>query len=263
MIVFGKQFVGVVATALVIGWSALASAGIITITERESRGNLSLFAGSGGAVDQYANEDVKADLTGAFGFGDSWDVAIDESQPYSLGTAGAIGSISVSDNVTQVSPGTLVLTATRSASGAASVISGASNASSTQGQTFRVRFTTGADPVNYTLTGDFDPGAITGVIGDARTISLRRPFTANHPVLIETAMSGIYETGTLPANQTWEFFVKMTDMTIANAGSPYAADSSSLDITLTLTSVPEPASVCLLAGSSWVLLTRKPRRPVK
>lgn len=149
-----------------------------------------------------------------------------------------------------------MLTATRSASGDAAVISGASNANSTEGQTFRVRFTTGADPVNYTLVGDFDPGAVTGIIGEAGTISLRRPFTASQPILIQTATSGIYETGTLPANQTWELFVRMNDKPWANATTPFGADASSLNLSFTVTSIPEPTSALMLLAGAVVLGVR-------
>jgi hypothetical protein len=253
-------FTAVVVTIAVLAIEQ-AQAGVITLVNRESKGKNALFAGSGGAVQQSDVNDSFGNLTGAFSFGDSGMVAVDDSQPFSTGTANAAGSISLTDNVTQSSPGTVVLTATRSASGSANSILGPSSGRSTQSQTFRVRFTTGVDPVDYALTGNFDPGATTGVIGEAGRITLFRPFTTNVPVLINTATAGINEAGTLLANRTYELLVRMTDITSASANNPSNSDASSLDITLTLQSVPEPSAAILLTLASSVLAARRqPRR---
>jgi len=239
-----------------------AQAGVITIIQRESSAKNVLFAGSAGAVQQHDQSNSLASLTGAFGFSDSGSVAVFENDPFSNGTVDASGSITVSDNVTQGSPDSVVLTATRSASGTANHQSGTGNGISTQGQTFRVRFTTGDDPVNYSLTGNFDPGITTGIIGENGRISLHRPFTANNPVLITTANAGINEIGTLPANRTYELLIRMTDKISANAGSPSAADASSLNIIFTLQSVPEPATVVMLTLTSSLLTIRRQPRPL-
>lgn len=258
-----KWIASALAVASVVMVSGQAHAGVITIIDRESKGSMYLFAGSGGAVDQLDNDDAKTDLTGAFSFSDLGFVFVQENMPFSTGTADAAGSISVTDNVVQPGPSALTLTATRTASGNATSTSGPSNGISTLDQTFRVRFTTGADPVDYLLTGDFDPGIKTGAIGDTGQVSLKRPFTANTAFNITAALAGINQAGTLPANQTWEFLISMNDKTTASLGDPSNSDASSLGVTLTLTTIPEPASAAIFTGASLLMLNRKPRRPIK
>ncbi len=237
-------------TVLVMGISFLsdglqAEAGTITIFQRESSGRNVLFAGSGGAVNQHDESDSQGALTGAFSFSDSGMVAISPGDPFSRGGANAEGAISLTDNVVQLSPSSVQLTATRTASSIAASTAGTGNGQSTQSQTFRVRFTVGNDPVLFSLTGDFDPGATTGIIGEAGKISLRRPFTTLTPISIATLMTGINETGILMPGNTFEFLVRMNDTTRASAGSPFASDASSLNIVFTLESIPEPTSTMI------------------
>jgi len=107
------------AALLSLFMSATSQAGTLTILQRESSAENALFAGSGGAVQQDGDSAGTTSLTGPFSFSHSGSVQVLESDPSSNGSAFASGSISVSENVTQSTPGSLSITANRTASGTA------------------------------------------------------------------------------------------------------------------------------------------------
>ena len=254
-----------VATISVLCGGLYSEAGTITIIQRESLGRNDLFAGSGGAVEQSDVSDSSAALTGAFSFSDSNSVAVTDANPFSNGAASAEGSISVADNVVQPSPGSLVLTAGRTANGTAIHGAGTGTGLSAQRQTFRVRFEVHDDPATYTLTGDFDPGALGTRLGNAHRVRLYRPFTSNVFVNVTSAAT-LNETGTLQPGRIYELDVRLNDVLGAGAGNPFDADASSLDIQFNITSVPEPSTAlmgCLgalvVAGVAARRTRRRPR----
>jgi hypothetical protein len=223
-------------------------AGTITITERESSAANSLFAGSGGTVDTSDESDDTSALTGPFSFSDSNSVAVS--------AASASGSIEAADNVVQTSSSSFSVTATRTATGSANHISGTGNAFSNQTQEVRVQFTVNGDDARYTLTGDFDPGVITTIIGDTHSVELYRPFTSFNPVNVDEAAT-LNETGELIANRTYELRIRVSDRNSASSNSPSASDSSSFNIQFNVFSIPEPTTAffgCL--GSLFFLAAR-------
>src|SRR5690606_14664295 len=189
---------------LTLGFCHISYAGTLTIIERESSAANNLFAGSGGATDISNQSDSTTALTGAFSFSDSGSVVITGAEPAANGSASASGSITVADNVVQSAPYSLSVTASRTASGMASYGSGTGIAQSYQNQEMRVRFTVNGDNATYKLTGDFDPGVITTLVGEAHTLSLRRPFTSQTLEIFESAAT-IDEMGELIAGRTYEF----------------------------------------------------------
>ena len=206
-----------------------AEAGTITIIERESLGRNDLFAGSGGAVQNHDVSDNTSALTGPFAFSDAGMVEVTEMDPFSNGAAEATGIITVADDVVHASPGRLSLSASRLAGGTATHISGTGNASSIQRQTFRVRFQVNDHPARFTLSGSFDPGIVTGLVGEAQRVKLRRPFTPN--VLFDITTAGVLdESGMLVAGNTYELEVRINDFNSANAGNPTITDVSSLSL---------------------------------
>lgn len=246
------------AAVLSLCLGSLAAAGTLTITERESSAGNSLFAGSAGAVDQSDASDNTAALTGAFSFGDSNSVAITEANPFSNGAASASGSISAADNVVQSSLSTLSVTASRVANGTANHFSGTGSAFSRQSQEVRVRFTVNGDDAMYTLTGSFDPGIITTLIGEAHSVRLYRPFTANVLVDVDTAAT-LNESGLLLAGLTYELRIRVNDRNAASADSPSATDASNFNLQFNVVSVPEPSTGLLacLGGAFFFAIRRR------
>ncbi len=213
-----------------------AQAGTITIIERESLGRNDLFAGSGGAVQQHDVSNNTSALTGPFAFSDAGMVEITEMDPFSNGAAEATGLITVDDDVVQSSPGRLSLSANRVAGGTAMHNSGTGNATSIQRQTFRVRFQVNDHPAKFTLSGNFDPGIVTGLVGEAQRVKLRRPFTPT--VLFDINTAGeLDESGMLIAGNTYELEVRITDLNSANAGNPMITDLSTLNLLLDIVSL--------------------------
>lgn len=232
---------------LVVG--PTAGAGTVTITERESLAANSLFAGSGGTVQTSEESDDTTALTGPFSFSDSNSVAVS--------AASASGSIEAADNVAQLSPTSISVTASRTATGTATHISGTGNAFSNQTQEVRVQFTVNGDDARYTLTGDFDPGAITTINGDTHSVRLYRPFTSNVFVDVDEAAT-LDESGILLAGRTYELRIRLSDRNSASSSSPFATDASSFNLQFNVFSIPEPAtgmSVCL--GSLLMIAVRR------
>lgn len=237
--------------------SVVSQAGTITIVERESSAENALFAGSGGAVQQDGDSDSTAAPTGPFSFSHSGSVQVLESDPLSNGSASASGSISVAENVAQPTAGSLSITATRTASSTAMWGSGTGTAQSYQSQELRVRFTVNGDDATYTLTGDFDPGVITTVVGEAHSLRLYRPFTANVLVDVDSAAT-LNEAGLLLAGRTYEFRILLNDRTRGSQSDPSNSDASNFDIQFNVQSVPEPSTWLLAAlGVIAVLLVRR------
>lgn len=233
----------------------------IVVLERESFGEFSLFAGSGGATSSYDNSMSMNGLTGGFMFSDSGTVAVSEADPFSNGAAMASGSINISDLVDQVSANELILSGSRIANGHAEWMAGTGLARSLERQVFRVRFSVTNTPVQYSLTGTFDPGITTGMLGEAGNMSLRRPFTSLTFFNISSA-GPVSETGLMQPGNTYEFRLLMTDFLGASAGNPGpVVDASSTGFQIRFSSVPEPCGAGLSALLSMVALTRRtPRR---
>ena len=249
-----------------------ADAGLITILERESLGRNELLAGSGGAL-QVHNQGASTNaLTGAFSFADNASVAVTPSDFGSTGAANASGSISVSDNVSQNSLDSLLLQATRIATGTAGYGSGNGLARTEQRQEFRVRFRIEDDPVFYRLTGNYDPG-VPGIFTSASVMRLHRPFTTLEFFDITTNTPVVNETGVLPLGpsnsaRTYEFRLRLDDVLGAAAQNPGPfTDVSSFNVQLELSStplnnstVPEPSSICYALMFGALGLLRRHRR---
>lgn len=247
--------------ALVLGLvtTSGAQAGSITIVERESSAENELFAGSAGAVRQDGDSAGTTALTGPFSFSHSGSVQVLESDPFSNGSASAGGSISVAENVTQSTSSSLSITATRSASGTAMWGSGTGIAQSYQNQELRVRFTINGDDATYSLTGDFDPGVITTLVGEAHNLRLNRPFTSNVLVDVDSAAT-LNEAGLLIAGRTYEFRIQLNDRNRGTAGDPSNSDASSFNIQFNVQSVPEPSTWLLAAlGTAGLFFARRRR----
>ena len=247
----------IIAVLMILGSSA--EAGVITVTERESSARNELLAGSGGALQLHNESSSTNALFGAFSFADSGAVAVTPADFGSTGAATASGSISVTDNVTQLSPDRLLLRATRTASGTAAYGSGNGLARSEQRQEFRVRFEIADDPIYYRLTGTFDPGAV-GIFTSASVMTLDRPFTTLDFFNITTNSPVLQETGVLPlgsggSSRVYQFRIKLDDVSGASANGPGPfSDTSDFDVQLELSStpfpstVPEPSSCCAMVG---------------
>lgn len=235
-------------------------AGTVTITQRESSAGNVMWAGSAGASQTSNESNSTSALTGLFSFSDTSAVAITPSDPFSGGAASANGSMSVADNVLQPSPGSLSVTATRSASGQAIYGSGTGNAYSYQNQSIRVRFTVNGDNAIFSLTGQFDPGYTPPgiVVGEAYTVRLYRPFTSNVLVDVDSAAT-LNESGLLLAGLTYSLDIDLNDRNSANVNQPFQGDASSFNLQFNVVPVPEPASATLVMVA-FAAMTRRTRR---
>ena len=220
----------------------------IVLTQRESRGGMDVFAGAGGAVDSRDSSNNKMDLTGSLAYADGHIAEVTESDRFSTGAANARVDISVTDNVTQSSPDLIVLTANRNSTSITQYGSGTGLANTTARHEFRVRFNVTDTPVRYNMSGTFDPGITSGIVGEVGSLRLYRPFTSNEFFDIRTA-GAVNETGILREGRTYEFRLWITDRLSASASKPGPfTDISSANINISFASVPEPNLLftCLL-----------------
>lgn len=205
----------------------------IVVIQRESFGQVGVFAGSGGAMDSSSNSNSLTSLAGLFSFNDSFSAAITDGHPLANGAANSFGGINIQDNVVQTSSSKLILFGSRSSNGSAQWVNGTGTANSTQQQEFRVRFQVTDVDVNYSLTGMFSPGDANGV----HSIRLYRPFTANEFFDIDSA-GPLNESGVLLAGRTYEFRLLFNDQFGASAGNPGPnAAASSIDFEFSVSSV--------------------------
>ncbi len=256
----GKMFyLAVVATGLLLN-GADSLAGTITINQRESSAGNYLWAGSAGASQTSDESDNTTALTGLFSFSDTGSVQVTPGDPFSGGGASAIGSLSATHNVVQSSSNLLNVTATRTASGEASWQSGTGNAQSYQNQYARTRFTVNGDNATFSLTGQFDPGYTPPgiVVGEAYTVRLYRPFTANVLVDVDSAAT-LNENGLLLAGFTYELEIAVNDRNSANSVNTFQGDASSFNLQFNVVSVPEP-SIAMFAGLGGLYCLAKRRR---
>jgi hypothetical protein len=249
----------VVATGLLLN-SAESIAGTITVTQRESSAGNYLWAGSGGAAQTSDESHSTTALSGLFSFSDTGSVQVNPGDPFSGGGATAIGSLTASDNVAQSSSSVLNVTATRTASGEALWQSGTGNAQSFQNQYTRVRFSVNGDNANFSLTGPFDPGFTPPgiVVGEAYSVRLYRPFTANVLVDVDSA-EVLNESGLLLAGLTYELEIALNDRNSASPSKPSQSDASNFNIQFSVVSIPEP-SAAMLAGLGGLYILAKRRR---
>jgi len=123
----------------------------------------------------------------------------------------------------------------------------------------RVRFTVNGDNATYSLTGDFDPGVITTLVGEAHNLRLYRPFTA---IVLENfdSTATLNESGLLLAGLTYEFRILLNDRNRGTSGDPSNSDASSFNIQFNVQSVPEPSTWVLAAlGVAGLLFARRRR----
>ena len=188
----------------------------VTIVQRDSSSRLRVFTGSGGAANIDDVQDSTDVLTGVFSFDAEFDSFVTEDDPFSNGAASANGAVSVTDNVMQPGASEIALTSSRTSSAFVQYISGTGSATSGPRHTFRVRFMVSDDPVRYTVSGTFNPGAI---VNGATSVSLYRPFTSN--IFFEYESSQVLdETGVLQPGLTYEFRVIVNDLLSAGASNP-------------------------------------------
>jgi hypothetical protein len=230
----------------------------IIVIERESMAELRGFAGSGGATEQYQNMLSTTALAGSFSFSDSFNVDVSATDPFSTGAASATGSLTVSDNLLQASSHSLLFTGTRSATGTADWLAGNGTGQSRQIQTMRVRFQVSDTAVQYHLTGFYDPGATFGLVGEANSVLLNRPFTAFTAFNVTTA-GPLNLSGVLNPGFNYEFRLRLNDFMIANSSNPSVADASSFNVQFALSSVPEPSGIALATGAYIALLFKRRR----
>lgn len=207
--------------------------GSVTILSRTSHAINKVFAGSGGAVQQSEISDTTSALTGPFSFSDSAAVVVTEKDPFSNGSADAEGTLIATDSLVQSGPRTITLTAVRVSDGEANHGSGTGNGQSRQNH--RVHFTVDVidTPVQYQLTGDFNPGVESG----PAFVELRRPFTANVQFYVDTA-GPLNESGTLLPGRSYRFELRLEDDILASAGTPTRVAASSADLQFTISPIP-------------------------
>lgn len=258
MSTFGKLCVVFVSAAFCFCCPGSLLAGSLTITQRESSASNMMWAGSAGASQTSDESDSTIALTGLFSFSDTNSVEVTPADQFSAGAASASGSMSAGDNVVQLSPGLLEVTATRTASGMAMYGSGTGSAYSYQNQTLRVRFTVTGDNAMFTLTGSFDPGYTPPgiVVGEAFSVRLYRPFTSNVLVDVDSAAT-LNENGLLLAGLTYELDIDLNDRNSANSGSPLQSDASSFNLQFNVASVPEPSTAILAVFGALFCISRR------
>lgn len=225
--------------------------GSLEVTSRQSVGRLSLFAGSGGAVSQFLDEDESTALNGPFAFSASETVFVTETMPASNGAATSTGSLGVTDSVVS-SPTSLLISATRNASGMSTWGSGTGNGTATIVSELTVEFTVIGQSAAYSLVGNFDPGANNGV----GAFRIGRPFASFDIVDINGVPATLDQSGFLPPN-AYQFRLRITDMISANANTAMNSDASSFDIRFELNAIPEPGSLLLLAIGTVSALRRR------
>ena len=218
-------------TLLALASGAVAGAGI-SITARESRAQNTLFAGSGGAVDQFDEDLVdQENLTGPFDFASSGSVEVIEGGA-SNGSGLASGSIVASDSISLSADSVLTITCSRSSTGMAEHFSGTANALFTHNSETRLRFQTD-QPLYYEISGSFDPDPD----ADVAFMQLNRPFTTLTFFNFQETQQEIDQSGIMPAGNTYQFRARIRDSQTANAGNPSVDGDSSYGVVLTIAPV--------------------------
>lgn len=252
-----RQTVGFGVFSAVMLLADVAGAGTINITARESYGAFYAFAGSGARTDTIDHDDTTTALTGGFSFGDSGSADVAEELPFSYATTDATGAINISDLVTQTAADSFTVTADRTATGAVGYLggSGAGNATIDLNQSVQVTFDVVGDDAIYSLTGSYDPGTDDNTFSIGN-VALVRP-ASSYTAFDFNSATTFNETGTLAAGNTYRLDILLRDYLVANQSNTYNDDASNLNLTFTVTSVPEPAGALLLGVPAWLMCCRR------
>lgn len=209
--------------------STFTSAGAgITLIQRESRAENTLFAGSGGAVDQFNEELLLQDpLLGPFAFASNGAVSVVKGG-VSNGSGEAFGTIEAADLVEFNDETVITIHSSRNSIGSAEYFSGTANAIFTLASETRLRFQTD-EPLYYEITGSFHPDAEAG----NAFLQLNRPFTTLTFFNFVEAQD-VDQSGIMPANNTYQFRVHVSDSKGANAGTHEVEGTSAYDVAITI-----------------------------
>jgi hypothetical protein len=226
---FKQSKLRIACAVLLIGGLASVSVAGITITERDTRAQNTLWVGSGGAVDQFEEElRENVELTGPFAFASSGDVSIVEGG-ISNGAGSANGSVSVLESISLSGDSVLTIETGRNSNGTAQHESGTANAYFTHNSETRLRFETDV-PLFYEITGSFNPDPNANIA----FLQLNRPFSTLTFFNFQEAQDEIEQSGIMPAGNTYQFRVRIRDQQNANAGNPSVVGVNQYGVVLTI-----------------------------